>query len=236
MRATILANPLGGGTNCAGSSTITSQGFNLEFPGTSCGAKVRANPLLAPLALNGGPTRTYALQPGSAAIDRITSNCPPPATDQRGVSRPRDGDGNGTSLCDIGAYERSDLASPRVTATTPTGNQTGVRRNTNLTATFSEKMMPTSISTSTFKLYRCSSATDAACTTQITNVTVTPSSNGLSATLNPFGTTSTLLAANIKYKVVVTTGAKDLAGNALDQNSSTAGNQSKIWYFTTGST
>jgi hypothetical protein len=28
-----------------------------------------------------------------------------PATDQRGVARPRDGDGNGSSIVDIGAFE-----------------------------------------------------------------------------------------------------------------------------------
>jgi hypothetical protein len=30
----------------------------------------------------------------------------------------------------------------------------------------------------------------------------------------------------------VTTGAQDLAGNALDQNPNIAGNQSKTWKFT----
>jgi hypothetical protein len=30
----------------------------------------------------------------------------------------------------------------------------------------------------------------------------------------------------------VTTGVKDLAGNALDQNPTTAGNQPKPWFFT----
>jgi len=37
--------------------------------------------------------------------------------------------------------------------------------------------------------------------------------------LNPFGTSSTLLAANTRYRAVVTTGARDLAGNQLDQSS-----------------
>lgn len=55
---------------------------------------------------NGGPTQTVAPLPESPAVDAIEVGCPPPETDQRGVSRPQDGDGDGTSLCDIGAYER----------------------------------------------------------------------------------------------------------------------------------
>jgi hypothetical protein len=35
-----------------------------------------------------------------------------------------------------------------------------------------------------------------------------------------------------KYKAVVTTGATDLAGNPLDQNSSLSGLQQKAWTFT----
>jgi hypothetical protein len=46
----------------------------------------------------------YALLPGSAAIDAgYSTYCP--ATDQRGVPRPRDGNGDGTAECDIGSYE-----------------------------------------------------------------------------------------------------------------------------------
>ena len=56
------------------------------------------DPLLGPLALNGGPTRTHALLPGSPALDAAsTPDCPP--TDQRGVARPQ---GAG---CDSGSYE-----------------------------------------------------------------------------------------------------------------------------------
>ena len=61
-------------------------------------------------------------------------------------------------------------------------------------------------------------------TTQITNVQVTLSSDGLTAKLNPFGSTATVLASKTKYRVVPT-GAKDLAGNSLAQQ--------KSWTFTT---
>ena len=122
---------------------------------------------------------------------------------------------------------------PRVTGATPTG--TGVGRGTNVMATFSERMAPTSISRSTLKLFKCASTTSSTCTTQVTNVAVTLSADGLRATLNPYGTSSTLLATRTKYKAVVTTGAKDVAGNALDQNTTTSGNQPKTWTFTTGS-
>jgi hypothetical protein len=51
------------------------------------------------LADNGGATETHALLPGSAAINAGTPDCPPPATDQRGVPRPHG------AACDTGAYE-----------------------------------------------------------------------------------------------------------------------------------
>ena len=57
---------------------------------------------LGPLVDNGGPTRTHL--PGTAEIDRgQAAACPP--TDQRGLPRPVDGDGDGTATCDAGAVE-----------------------------------------------------------------------------------------------------------------------------------
>ena len=59
------------------------------------------------LANNGGPTRTHALVAGSPAIDAVNDGtCPPPAKDQRGVSRPQDGNGDGGVACDTGSFER----------------------------------------------------------------------------------------------------------------------------------
>ncbi len=60
------------------------------------------DPMLGPLADNGGPTKTMALGPGSPAIDAGTAvftGIDIPGEDQRGVSRPR---GSGY---DIGAFE-----------------------------------------------------------------------------------------------------------------------------------
>lgn len=63
-----------------------------------------ANPLLGPLANNGGPTLTHLPQAGSPAIDS-GSNGLCQAVDQRGVARPIDGNGDATATCDRGAVE-----------------------------------------------------------------------------------------------------------------------------------
>jgi hypothetical protein len=68
---------------------------------------VNSDPMLSPLAYNGGPTMTHALLPGSPAID-AGSNPNSLTTDQRGYMRSYDfaaitnGDGGPT---DIGAFE-----------------------------------------------------------------------------------------------------------------------------------
>jgi CSLREA domain-containing protein len=96
--------------NCIGTAAITSGGHNLEF-GDSCGLhaagdQVNANPNLGPLQINDSFTPTHALLSGSPAIDAGDSRpsvCP--ATDQRGYFRPQDGNEDGVSACDIGAFE-----------------------------------------------------------------------------------------------------------------------------------
>jgi hypothetical protein len=125
---------------------------------------------------------------------------------------------------------QGDTTSPRVTNTSPAPNAIEVAPSSNLTATFSEKMDPLSITKSTFKLFKVNPD---GTQTQITNVSVALSTDGLVATLNPFGTsTTTHLARGTKYKAVITTGARDVAGNQLDQNSTLSGLQQKAWTFT----
>ncbi len=107
--------------NLFGHSGLTnSQAFENFTPGptditaTSDGTTPTAlASILRPVLGNhGGPTKTHFLVQGSPAIDAIpASDCPPPATDQRGVSRPRNGDGIPGALCDIGAFERTVAAS-----------------------------------------------------------------------------------------------------------------------------
>lgn len=94
------------GLNCgaAAGGQIVDGGNNLQYPATSCGATIpEDDPLLQPLAGNGGPTQTMALGTGSPAIDG-GANITCQAADQRGEPR-TDGDGDGTVTCDIGAYE-----------------------------------------------------------------------------------------------------------------------------------
>ena len=117
IRNTIVANNgiNTGGTIAAGSfGGITSQGFNLTSDLTNVSLNhptdiINANPLLGPLANNGGATQTRALLPGSPAVDKGSSFGV--TTDQRGIPRPIDDAGvnnaTGGDGADIGAYERT---------------------------------------------------------------------------------------------------------------------------------
>lgn len=115
---------------------VTSSGHNLlgvtteaaGFSGT--GDKTGANPMLAAIADNGGPTQTMALSPGSAAIDAgVAAGA---TLDQRGLPRTVD-DGSVANAptsdgTDIGAYEASvscSLSCPRGISVPNDRNQCG---------------------------------------------------------------------------------------------------------------
>jgi hypothetical protein len=88
------ATSIGGG-NMIGDST------DCNFDGAPSD-QLDVDPQLGPLADNGGFTRTHL--PGITAIDHAEAGACP-ASDQRGLPRPIDGDGDGTAICDAGAVE-----------------------------------------------------------------------------------------------------------------------------------
>ena len=102
--------------DCTG--RIDSRGYNLIENGTHCvwvggPADITGrDPRLGSLANNGATTPTHALLPGSPAIDSGHPAAPGSggdaceANDQRGISRPQDGNADGVARCDIGAFER----------------------------------------------------------------------------------------------------------------------------------
>lgn len=106
---TIVAEPQGGGENCATYSggLPPSQGHNLEDDSakscefTAAGDISGVSAVLGGLANNGGPTQTMALLAGSPAIDH-GATIASITTDQRGGPRPQPPGG----AYDIGAYER----------------------------------------------------------------------------------------------------------------------------------
>jgi len=223
LRNTIIArNTATTGPDAQGA--FTSEGNNLI--GDSTGATgfvasdlLNTNPLLGPLQDNGGPTRTHALLPGSPAVD-AANNTTCPSRDQRGVLR-TDGDKNGTVVCDIGAFERNDLTPPKVTRVVPDEDATARAPATNVFAVFSEPMRPATINAATFRLRKAGETASVA-------ATVTYDAAKRRATLDP--------AANLErgatYVATVTGGARDLAGNRLDQDPGVTGDQPKSWRFT----
>ncbi|GAB4546835.1 MAG: hypothetical protein Fur002_22250 [Anaerolineales bacterium] len=108
----ISANSPTGG-DCVNANTIGGNANNLIEDGT-CYSALSGDPALSALASNGGLTQTMALQTASPALgagDAATCAAAPVSNlDQRGQARPQ-----GNAVCDIGAYESSNLAIHTVT-------------------------------------------------------------------------------------------------------------------------
>lgn len=106
-----------------------------------------------------------------------------------------------------------DTTPPAVSATFPASNSVGVVLNSTITVTFNKAIDPATINAQTFILLK-----DGA-----TPVTGSVTYVGTSALFSPAGN----LSAGASYTATVTTGVKDLAGNALASD--------YTWSFTTGS-
>jgi hypothetical protein len=104
-----------------------------------------------------------------------------------------------------------DTTAPEVSSTIPDSAATDVDISSAITAVFSEAMDPLTVTTATFTLKHGTTSD---------NGTVTYA--GVTATFTPAST----LAPSTVYTATITTGAKDLAGNAVAIN--------KAWTFTTG--
>lgn len=114
-----------------------------------------------------------------------------------------------------------DTTRPRVNRVIPTENATGIAPGSNIAALFSEAMKGGSINVSTVKLFKKGANT-------ALPATVSYDAGTKRAVLNPDAN----LQRGTTYKAVVTTGARDLAGNQLDQNPTLSGSQPKAWFFT----
>ncbi|MGD0791905.1 MAG: Ig-like domain-containing protein [Terriglobales bacterium] len=104
---------------------------------------------------------------------------------------------------------------PTVISVAPPDGSSGICPNTLVVATFSEAMKPSTINTTTFTL--------AAGTTPVAG-TVTYDVSSYVATFTP----TNPLALDTLYTATITTGAQDLAGNALASD--------YVWHFTTSAT
>ncbi len=104
----------------------------------------------------------------------------------------------------------ADTTAPEVVCTSPDSGVTGVAIDRNITATFSEEMSRSTITTSTFTVKRGTAAVSGRVTFA-----------GTTATFNP----ASELEKGATYTATIAAGVKDLAGNALAN--------SYVWSFTT---
>ncbi len=118
-------------------------------------------------------------------------------------------------------YVTPDTMPPRVISTRPNDGATGVAPLARVRATFSEDMMASTINGTTFKLYEKGANISV-------KARVAYEANTKTARLNP----TKELKPHTRYTAVVSVGAKDVAGNPLDQRPGVEGDQRKMWHFT----
>ncbi len=191
-------------------SSLTGSTFTLVKDGTT-------TPLEAAVSYDAG-TKKATLDPSAdlEAGTKYTATVKGGAADC--ASCAKDESGNPLAADEVWSFTTPDTTAPTVGSVSPLDGKTGVARNTNVSATFSEAIDSATLTSSTFTLVKYG-------TTTAISATRTLSSDGKTATLNPYGSSTTILARCTWFKATVTTGVKDLAGNPLGAN--------KVWYFKT---
>lgn len=162
-------------------------------------------------------TVTYAAATNTATLT-LTSDLPP-STTCTGTITTAAKDSTGTAMAANYTWNfttglGSDVTPPTVIAVTPAN---GACLQTEVGATFSEAMNPATISTATFTLQLTGPPLGTAVTGSVAYDVPTRV-----ATFTP----ASALAASTSYTATITTGAKDLTGNALAAN--------RTWTFVTG--
>ncbi len=209
----LFANPAGGNLVSEAGTAFVSGGHNLftDAPAVTLDPTDLTNtdPLLGPLADNGGPTFTQALLPGSPAIDAGVA-VPGVTTDQRGIRRPQG------SAPDIGAFEV--VVVPEVVGLRRSGIH---HQPTHLVLTFSELLDPSRAQDlSNYTLVapghdgRFGTRDDQVI--RVNSATYDP--NTRTVTLSPSRHLNWYRRYRITVKGTGAAGLTDLAGNLLDGN------------------
>jgi len=217
----ISKNPAGGATGVAtnqkitatfseqmDSTTITGSTFTLTGPGLTPVSGTVTYSII-------GATATFTPSSDLAASTLFTATITTGATDL---------EGNAIAVAVTWTFTTgsgTDTSAPTITLTTPASGATGVNTNASINATFSKAMDVSTLNAATFTLVGpspslTSVAGKVAYDTSSHIVTFTPISD---------------LATSSTYTATITTGAKDLEGNAL-----AAGVVPNPWSFTTGTT
>jgi hypothetical protein len=161
-----------------------------------------------------GGTVGYILATNTATLTLPAANLPASTTCEAKVTTAAKDVAGNAMIADFvwsfGTSPAADTTPPTVTATINANGITGVSTNTLIGATFSEAMNANTLTASTFSVKRGT-----------TTVAGALDYSGFSAVFTP----TAPLAASTLYTMTVSTGAKDVAGNALASNF--------VWSWTT---
>ena len=193
-------------------ATLTPTSFSLACP---AGTPVLATVAYTAASFTATLTPTVALPPSTLCVATVTTA----VTDSTGIAL------GAAFVWSFITAPLADTTRPAVTSTVPTAGAVGVATNSQVTATFSEAMLATTITGTNFTL------TNTALGVAVPGA-VTYSAAARTASFTP---TAGTLASNTLFTATVTSAATDLAGNALAGNTAVApGAGNHVWTFTTG--
>jgi hypothetical protein len=209
----VSTNPAGGATDVTVSSSVVATFSEAvqssTVTGTTFTLKNSAGTSILGAVSLGTDAKTATLKPSSS----LAASTSYTATITTGV---KDLAGNAMTTAKSWSFTTAaaaDTTAPSVVSTNPANGAMGVATSASITGTFSEAVQSSTVSTSTFTLKNSAG-------TSISG-TVSLSADAKTATFK----SSSSLAASASYTATITTGVKDLAGNAMTT--------AKSWSFTT---